>query len=69
MLGTDSICVRGGNLCAEPLVAGITNKNNLVRVSWAAYTTKEEIKFVFDKIKEIDERTEDWGNTLPPQST
>ena len=69
MLGTDSICVKGGNLCAEPLVAGITNKNNLVRVSWGAYTTKEEIKFVFDKIKEIDERTEDWGNTLPPQST
>ena len=28
--------------------------------------TKEER---VDKLKEIDKRTEDWGNTLPPQST
>ena len=50
------MCVRGGNLCAEPLVAGITNKNNLIRVSWAAYTTKEELKFVFEKIGEVSAR-------------
>jgi cysteine desulfurase/selenocysteine lyase len=56
MLDAYNICVRGGNLCAEPLVAGITNKNNLIRVSWAAYTTKEELKFVFEKIGEVSAR-------------
>ena len=56
MLDAYNICVRGGNLCAEPLVAGITNKNNLIRVSWSAYTTKEELEFVFEKIGEVSAR-------------
>ena len=56
MLDAYNICVRGGNLCAEPLVTGLTDKNNLIRVSWGAYTTKEEISFVFEKIGEVSAR-------------
>jgi len=56
MLDAYNICVRGGNLCAEPLVTGLTDKNNLIRVSWGAYTTKEEIDFVFEKIGEVSAR-------------
>lgn len=56
MLDAYNICVRGGNLCAEPLVTGLTDKNNLIRISWGAYTTKEEIDFVFEKIGEVSAR-------------
>lgn len=56
MLDTYKICVRGGNLCAEPLVRGMTDKNNLIRFSWGAYTTKEEIDFAFEKIGEVSAR-------------
>ena len=56
MLDAYGICVRGGKLCAEPLVSTLTPANGVIRVSWGAYTTKEEIKFVFETIEEIDDR-------------
>ena len=56
MLDSCNICVRGGNLCAEPLVKGITENTGLIRISWGAYTTTEEINLVFDKFREINER-------------
>lgn len=56
MLDAHSICVRGGKLCAEPLVSKLTTSNNLIRLSWAAYTTTEELEYAFEKIGEIRER-------------
>jgi cysteine sulfinate desulfinase/cysteine desulfurase-like protein len=34
----------------------MTDKNNLIRFSWGAYTTKEEIDFAFEKIGEVSAR-------------
>lgn len=55
LLDANNICVRGGNLCAEPLVSNI-KQGNVIRLSWAAYTTKQEIEYAFEKIGEVYER-------------
>ena len=56
LLDASGICVRGGKLCAEPLVSSLEPSNNLLRVSWAAYTTPEELGTAFTKIGEVHER-------------
>jgi len=56
LLDANGICIRGGKLCAEPLVSLLEPSNNLLRVSWAAYTTPDELGHVFTKIGEINER-------------
>ena len=56
MLDSFNICIRGGKLCAEPLVSGITPANNLLRISWGAYTSPEELEIVYEKIGEVSER-------------
>lgn len=56
LLDASNICVRGGKLCAEPLVSSLESSNNLLRVSWAAYTTPQELRTAFTQIGEIYER-------------
>lgn len=56
LLDANNICVRGGKLCAEPLVSSIDPSTNLLRISWAAYTTSEELGYAFTKIGEVYER-------------
>lgn len=56
LLDAKNIMIRGGNLCAEPLVRNISVNKGLLRVSWGAYTTKEELELAFTAIKEADAR-------------
>jgi selenocysteine lyase/cysteine desulfurase len=56
LLDAKRIMVRGGNLCAEPLVRSISGGKGVLRVSWGAYTTKEELEQAFKAIKEIHAR-------------
>ena len=56
LLDAKRIMVRGGNLCAEPLVRNISDGKGVLRVSWGAYTTKEELEQAFKAIKEIHAR-------------
>lgn len=52
LLDANNILLRGGKLCAEPLVSNISNNSGLLRVSWGAYTTNEELELAFKKIEE-----------------
>jgi len=55
MLDAKNIMIRSGKLCAEPLIAQISN-NGLLRLSWACYTTRQEIEQAFDSLGEIHAR-------------
>jgi cysteine desulfurase/selenocysteine lyase len=48
MLDAKNIMVRSGKLCAEPLVTKYSA--GLIRISWAAYTSKKNIDQAFDEI-------------------
>ena len=56
LLDAKNICVRGGKLCAEPLVNSISATGSLLRVSWGAYTTKQELEVAFEEIERVHER-------------
>jgi cysteine desulfurase/selenocysteine lyase len=56
LLDASNICIRGGKLCAEPLVNSVAPIGSLLRVSWGAYTTEQELEFAFEKIGEVSER-------------
>jgi cysteine desulfurase / selenocysteine lyase len=56
LLDVNKIMLRGGNLCAEPLVRNVSANSGLLRISWGAYTTAEEIEIAFKKIGETYER-------------
>ena len=49
---TDSICIRSGMHCAEPLVSSL-NKDGLARASFYFYNTEEEIRFFAKSLKNI----------------
>jgi len=53
MLDAAKIMVRGGKLCAQPLVDQITANSSLLRLSWGCYTTSYEIESTFDKLGEL----------------
>jgi cysteine desulfurase/selenocysteine lyase len=55
MLDAKNIMIRGGKLCAEPLITQISN-NGLLRLSWGCYTTKQEIELALDSLGEIHAR-------------
>lgn len=55
MLDAKSIMIRGGKLCAEPLIQQVSN-NGLLRLSWGCYTTKQEIELALDSLGEIHAR-------------
>jgi cysteine desulfurase/selenocysteine lyase len=55
MLDANSIMIRSGKLCAEPLVRQISN-NGLLRLSWGCYTTRQEIETALDFLGEIHAR-------------
>lgn len=52
LLDANNIMVRGGNLCAEPLVSNISANKGVLRLSWGAYTTKQELELAYNKIEE-----------------
>lgn len=56
LLDANNVMARGGNLCAEPLVKSITNGKGLIRFSWGAYTTHEEIDFAAEQLRKVNER-------------
>lgn len=53
LLDTRGICVRAGNHCAMPLHADILKIPASVRMSFAAYTTEEDIKNAVLALNEI----------------
>ena len=53
MLDASGIMVRGGKLCAQPLVDQITANSALLRLSWGCYTTPHEVESAFDRLGEI----------------
>lgn len=53
MLDAARIHVRGGKLCAQPLVDNITANKALLRLSWGCYTKAFEIEKTFDKLGDI----------------
>jgi cysteine desulfurase/selenocysteine lyase len=55
MLDAKNIMIRGGKLCAEPLVTQVSN-SGLLRLSWGCYTTKQEIELALDSLGEIHAR-------------
>lgn len=56
MLDAKKIMVRGGKLCAQPLIDQITGDKSLIRLSWGVYTMPREIEAFFDRILEIHGR-------------
>lgn len=56
LLDANNIMSRGGNLCAEPLVKSVTNGKGLLRFSWGAYTSKQELEYAAEKFGEVHER-------------
>lgn len=56
MLDAKNIMVRGGKLCAQPLIDQITGDRTLIRLSWGAYTTARDIELFFDFLMEINGR-------------
>jgi cysteine desulfurase/selenocysteine lyase len=56
MLDAKNIMVRTGKLCAEPLVSRLTANKSLIRISWAAYTQRQDIESAFDMLGQIHER-------------
>lgn len=55
MLDAKKIMIRGGKLCAEPLVTQIS-RGALLRLSWGCYTTRQEIELALDNLGEIHAR-------------
>lgn len=53
MLDARNVMVRGGKLCAQPLIDSITDNRALLRLSWGCYTTAQEIEQTFDYMGEI----------------
>ena len=53
LLDAKGVMVRGGKLCAQPLVDQITSNSALLRLSWGCYTTANEIESTFDKLGDI----------------
>jgi cysteine desulfurase / selenocysteine lyase len=56
MLDAKDVYVRGGKLCAQPLIDSVSKNKSLLRISWGAYTTKEELEFTFKSIEDIHAR-------------
>ena len=56
MLDAKNIYVRGGKLCAQPLVDNITQNTALLRLSWGCYTIPAEIEKTFDALGHIHAR-------------
>lgn len=56
MLDANKIMVRGGKLCAQPLIDQITHDRALIRMSWGPYTISREIEVFFDTIINIHGR-------------
>jgi len=56
LLDAKNIMVRGGKLCAQPLIDQITQDKSLLRLSWGPYTSTREIEIFFDRIMEIHGR-------------
>jgi selenocysteine lyase/cysteine desulfurase len=53
LLDARNIMVRGGKLCAQPLIDSITGNKGLLRLSWGCYTTHNEMETAFDTLGEI----------------
>ena len=53
LLDASKIYVRGGKLCAQPLVDTITANRALLRLSWGCYTKAFEIERTFDRLGNI----------------
>jgi len=56
MLDATGVMARAGKLCAQPLIDHITANKSLLRLSWAAYTTRQDIDRAFDRIVLINDR-------------
>jgi cysteine desulfurase/selenocysteine lyase len=56
MLDARKIYVRGGKLCAQPLIDTITQNTALLRLSWGCYTIPSEIEKTFDTLGHIHAR-------------
>lgn len=56
MLDARKIFVRGGKLCAQPLIDAITQNTALLRLSWGCYTIPAEIERTFDTLEHIHAR-------------
>jgi cysteine desulfurase/selenocysteine lyase len=56
MLDARKIYVRGGKLCAQPLIDTITQNTALLRLSWGCYTLPTEIEKTFDTLGHIHAR-------------
>jgi len=56
LLDAKNIFVRGGKLCAQPLIDGISKNKSLLRLSWGAYTTEDELLLAFNTIEDIHVR-------------
>ena len=52
ILGSRGICVRAGNLCAQPLAKKL-GLNGLIRASFYMYTTKEDVDALLAGIQEV----------------
>ncbi len=55
ILDTNGIAIRGGQLCAAPLVSEVLGLNALCRASLHFYNTKEEIDRLAEGIKKVKE--------------
>lgn len=53
LLDATRIYMRGGKLCAQPLVDTITANKALLRMSWGCYTQAFEIEKTFDRLGDI----------------
>jgi cysteine desulfurase / selenocysteine lyase len=56
LLDAKNIYVRGGKLCAQPLVDSISSNKSVLRISWGAYTSVEELEVAFKSIGDISAR-------------
>ena len=55
ILDREGIAVRGGHMCAMPLVTQVLKTNSVSRVSLSLYNTKEEIDKLVDAIQKVQE--------------
>lgn len=53
MLDAKNVMVRGGKLCAQPLIDSISGNRSLLRLSWGCYTNPREVEIAFDYLGEI----------------
>jgi cysteine desulfurase/selenocysteine lyase len=56
LLDAKNIYVRGGKLCAQPLVDSMSTNKSVLRLSWGAYTSVEELETTFKAIGDISAR-------------